>query len=92
MPEDEIHQRSLRRRLSDTPEKKEAVRRIIDGRRTEQQRLGGVAGGDGAESVSFRLCNLHVLYVPCYIMCMHLLDTPVLSLSKRTKTLTDSAP
>ena len=55
-PEDEIHRthRSLRRRLSDTPEKREQVKRIIENRSREQERIrrshvasGG--GGDGGE-------------------------------------------
>ena len=39
LPDDEIHRRSLRRRLSDTPESQDKVKAIIDNRAKEQQRL-----------------------------------------------------
>ena len=59
IPNDEIHRRSLRRRLSDTPEARAKVQDIIDNRTRERERQEQAAGrrrsggdGDGGSSVS----------------------------------------
>jgi len=62
LPDDEIHRRSLRRRLSDTPEAKGKLKSIIDNRTKEQQKYRSNSqqnersiGGSGGQAVSILL-------------------------------------
>ena len=71
-PDDEIHRsRSLRRRLSDTPEARERVRAIIDDRAEENQRgnNGGAVIGGASVSNYYRLRGY--IYMIEYILSSH---------------------